>query len=53
MIELDGQRELVLNGEFGVDAYDPTTGNPLWLCKGFNGRGTTAPAWGNGMLQAL
>jgi outer membrane protein assembly factor BamB len=53
VIEVDGHRELVLNGEFGVDAYDPATGRPLWNCKGFNGRGTPAPAWGNGLLYVV
>jgi outer membrane protein assembly factor BamB len=53
VIEFEGRRELVLNGEFGVDAYDPETGNPLWRCRGFNGRGTPAPAWGHGMLYVV
>ena len=53
VIEVDGHRELILNGEFGVDAYDPATGKPLWNCKGFNGRGTPAPAWGNGLLYVV
>ena len=44
---------MVLNGEFGVDAYDPKTGKPLWNCQGFNGRGTPAPAWGNGLLYVV
>lgn len=53
LIEFDGHRELILNGEFGVDAYDPETGKPLWSCKGFNGRGTPAPAWGHGLLYLV
>ena len=53
VVEVDGHRELILNGEFGVDAYDPKTGKPLWNCKGFNGRGTPAPAWGNGLLYLV
>ncbi len=53
VIEADGRRELVLNGEFGVDAYDPNSGEPLWNCKGFNGRGTPAPVWGNGLLYVV
>ncbi|MGI9471815.1 MAG: PQQ-binding-like beta-propeller repeat protein [Rubripirellula sp.] len=53
VIEVDGHRELVLNGEFGVNAYDPETGSALWSCKGFNGRGTPAPAWGHGLLYMV
>ena len=53
VIEVDGHRELILNGEFGVDAYDPGTGKPLWSCAGFNGRGTPAPVWGHGLLYLV
>ena len=53
VITVDGHRELVLNGEFGVDAYDPQSGKPLWHCKGFNGRGTPAPTFGNGLLYVV
>lgn len=53
VIEVDGHRELILNGEFGVDAYDPATGKPLWNCRGFNGRGTPVPAWGHGLLYVV
>src|SRR5688572_21450381 len=40
------RREIVLNGDEGVQAYDPVTGRDLWFCKGFNGRGepTVTPA---------
>ena len=40
VIDTDSGRELVLNGEFGVEAYEPKSGRALWFCKGFNGRGT-------------
>jgi outer membrane protein assembly factor BamB len=53
VIEVDGHQELVVNGEFGVNAYDPSTGEPLWNCKGFNGRGTPVPAWGHGRLYVV
>ena len=53
LIKVDGKRQLVLNGEFGVEAYDPTTGQATWFCKGFNGRGTPVPAWGNGLLYVI
>ncbi|MCA9119669.1 MAG: PQQ-binding-like beta-propeller repeat protein [Planctomycetaceae bacterium] len=32
--------EVVVNGELGVNAYDPTSGRELWFCKGDRGRGT-------------
>jgi outer membrane protein assembly factor BamB len=53
VINVDGHRELVLNGEFGVDAYDPENGKPLWHCKGFNGRGTPAPVSGHGLVYVV
>ncbi|NNE90106.1 MAG: PQQ-binding-like beta-propeller repeat protein, partial [Verrucomicrobiales bacterium] len=43
LIEFKGKKELVLNGEFGVRGYDPATGEELWFCKGFNGRGAPMP----------
>jgi outer membrane protein assembly factor BamB len=33
------RKELVLNGETAVCAYDPETGKQLWSCKSFSGRG--------------
>jgi outer membrane protein assembly factor BamB len=53
VIDASGRTELVLNGEFGVASYDPNTGKKLWNCQGFNGRGTPAPVWGNGMLYVV
>ncbi|MAI34361.1 MAG: hypothetical protein CBE00_09465 [Planctomycetaceae bacterium TMED240] len=53
VIDVNGQPELILNGEFGVSAYNPKTGDPLWNCTGFNGRGTPVPAWGNGLLYVV
>ena len=53
IIEVDGHKELIVNGEFGVSAYDPSTGHPLWNCEGFNGRGTPVPTWGNGRLYVV
>ena len=50
LIDTGKRKELVLNGEFGVQAYAPDTGKDLWYCKSFNGRGTPSPAWGHGML---
>ena len=53
VIDVKGHQELVLNGEFGVAAYNPNTGEPLWTCTGFNGRGTPAPVWGHGLLYVV
>lgn len=46
VVNLDGRRELVVNGHEGAQAYDPATGRDLWFCKGFAGRGepTVTPA---------
>src|SRR5579872_580355 len=46
MIQAAGRQELVVNGHTGVAAYDPATGEELWFCKSFNGRGepTVTPA---------
>ncbi|MEM9281419.1 MAG: PQQ-binding-like beta-propeller repeat protein [Verrucomicrobiota bacterium] len=50
LIEHEGKKELVLNGEFGVRAYDPKTGEELWFCQGFNGRGSPVPDFHDGKL---
>ena len=47
------RRELILNGEFGVTAYDPQSGSELWFCKGFNGRGTPVPDFAHGQLYVV
>ncbi|NIP92637.1 MAG: PQQ-binding-like beta-propeller repeat protein, partial [Akkermansiaceae bacterium] len=53
LIEAGGRKELVLNGELGVRGYDPKTGKELWLCRGFNGRGTPVPDFANGLLYVV
>ena len=53
LINIGKKTELILNGEFGVNAYDSDTGRDLWFCKGFNGRGTPMPAFGNGLLYIM
>ncbi len=50
LIELADHRELLVNGEFGVRAYDPKSGRELWFCKGFNGRGTPCPVFAHGLV---
>jgi outer membrane protein assembly factor BamB len=46
VIDTGKRRELVLNGNDGVQAYDPATGRELWFCKSPVGRGepTITPA---------
>ena len=53
LIDTNGSTQLVLNGEFGVESYEPTSGAPVWFCRGFNGRGTPVPVWGNGLLYVV
>ena len=53
MIQLGDSQQLLLNGEFGIEAYDPFTGKPIWFCKGFNGRGTPMPVFGNGLVYVI
>ncbi len=54
LIEVDGHKELALNGHTGVRSYDPANGKELWFCKGYSGRGspTIAPA-PNGLLLVV
>jgi outer membrane protein assembly factor BamB len=53
LIETKDRQELVLNGEFGVQGYDPKTGKDLWFCKSFNGRGAPSPVFGHGLLYVV
>jgi len=53
LIETSQRKELVLNGEFGVQSYAPETGEKLWFCKSFNGRGTPTPAFKDDILFVL
>lgn len=48
-----GRRELILNGQYGVNAYDPATGGELWFCAGFAGRGEPVPAFAHGLLYVV
>jgi len=53
LIEHGDRRELVLNGEYGVRGYDPETGEELWFCEGFNGRGSPVPDYADGRLYVV
>ncbi len=50
LIEAGGRPELVLNGHSAVRGYDPATGNELWSCASFNGRGEPTATLANGLL---
>jgi outer membrane protein assembly factor BamB len=53
LIETAERKELLLNGEIGVNAYDPQTGADLWFCKVDSGRGETTVTSANGLVIAL
>ncbi len=53
LINAGARRELILNGEQGVNAYDPSTGKDLWFCKGYAGRGEPIPVFENGLLYVV
>ena len=52
-IRVNNKKQLVVNGEYGVRGYDLSNGNELWFCKGFNGRGSPVPFFGNGLLYVV
>jgi outer membrane protein assembly factor BamB len=53
LIEFEGRRELVLNGEEAVRAYDPATGRELWSCAAPTGRGEPVPVFAEGRLHVV
>jgi len=53
LIEHEGRGELILNGEFGVQAYDPATGKELWFCEAPTGRGEPVPVQAHGKLYVV
>ena len=53
LIDNNGKKELVLNGEFGVRGYDAESGKELWFCKGFNGRGAPVPDFADGKIYVV
>ncbi len=53
LIDTGERDELLLNGEYGVRAYDPTSGKELWFCKAFNGRGSPVPEYAHGLVIAV
>jgi outer membrane protein assembly factor BamB len=53
LVEAGSHRELLLNGDAGVTAYDPASGQQLWFCKGFNGRGEPTVTPGNELVYLV
>jgi outer membrane protein assembly factor BamB len=53
LVNLGVKKELVLNGEKAVCAYDSSTGKQLWSCKSFAGRGDPSVTPGAGMLFVI
>lgn len=53
VIDTGKRKELVLNGEFGVQAYNPESGEDYWYCKSFNGRGSPTPVFGHGLVYVI
>jgi outer membrane protein assembly factor BamB len=47
------RKELLLNGETKVTAYDPESGKELWWCKSFNGRGEPTVTQGNDLAYVI
>jgi outer membrane protein assembly factor BamB len=53
LITAGARRELILNGEQGVNAYDPATGKDLWFCSNDKGRGEPIPVFDHGLLYVV
>jgi hypothetical protein len=51
LVDVAGHEELIVMGANHLDAYDPATGNQLWVMPGLvGGRTVTGPTAGNGMI---
>ncbi len=53
LINAGDRRELVLNGEESVRAYDPVNGEELWSCASFNGRGTPTAVFAHNLIYIV
>lgn len=53
LINVNDHQEVVVNGQFGLQAYDPKTGEDLWFCKSFSGRGTPTVTLAGSVLHAV
>lgn len=51
LIDVDGQRQLVVMGANQLDGYDPKSGRQLWFMpKLVGGRTVTGPTWHDGLV---
>ncbi len=53
LVQAGDHKELVLNGETKVTAYDPASGKQLWTCKSFNGRGEPTVTAGKELVYVI
>jgi outer membrane protein assembly factor BamB len=53
LVEAGKRKEIILNGEDFVIGYDPASGQELWKCKTFNGRGEPTVAPGKGLVYVV
>ena len=53
LIDAGKRNELVINGDRGIQAYNPETGKEYWFCKSFIGRGSPLPAVGHGLVFVI
>jgi outer membrane protein assembly factor BamB len=53
LVKVGEKQELVLNGAKAVTGYDPVTGERLWSCKSFNGRGEPTATPGRGLVYLV
>ena len=53
VISVNGNRQVALNGEYGVRGYSLRDGKELWFCKGFNGRGSPVPFYDGKLLYVV
>jgi outer membrane protein assembly factor BamB len=53
LIEYNSREELVLNGDSRVTAYHPDSGEILWYCRSFSGRGEPVATFANGLVHMI
>ena len=54
LMNIDGQRQLVIMGGNQLDGYDPANGRQLWFLPGLTGgRTVPSPTAGNGLIYAV
>jgi outer membrane protein assembly factor BamB len=53
LVDVDGHTELIVNGDPYVAGYSPKTGEKLWWCKSFVGRGEPTVMYADGLVHVL